>query len=257
VASTSPLLHPGIIAAIVFVLLVGGAGVGMALRQRLPADHLSADSRDSVKLAMGLIATMAALVLGLLIASAKSAFDTTESEFREMAANVLLLDRLLAGYGPDAKDARDAIRQSVARRLEALDAAEPPDIDMPGMTSNVESIEKRLRALMPASDEQTWLKTRAVQVASDVARTRWLVLGSSGPAIQMPFLVVLAFWLSALFASFGLFAPRNGTVMVVLVLSAASVATAIFLILEMGSPFAGVMRISSAPLRYTFAHLGE
>ena len=81
------------VGGIVFACVFGGALLGMVLRRALPAHHLSTDSKDVVKLGMGLVGTMAALALGLLLASAKSAYDAQADELRQMSATVLLLDR--------------------------------------------------------------------------------------------------------------------------------------------------------------------
>jgi len=248
-----------VVASVAFVCLVAGAALGMVLGRLLPEAHFSPDSRDVVKVAMGLVATMAALVLGLLVASAKGAFDTQESEFREVAANILLIDRVLAGYGPETRDVRDLVRRGTIQRLATMwpeDAAGFAPSDRPGTTALVEDVEARIRRLSPQDDEQRILQARAVQLAGEVAKTRWPLLGGAGTEIQTPFLVVVVFWLSALFTSFGLFAPRNATVVAVLLLAALSVATAIFLVLELDSPFTGTLKISRAPLRYTIAHLG-
>ena len=83
----------------------------------------------------------------------------------------------------------------------------------------------------------------------ELAQTRWLLSEQSASSIQTPFLLVLILWLGIIFASFGLFAPRNGTVYAVIFLSALSLSTAVFLILELDQPFDGAIRISDAPLR--------
>src|SRR5262245_56005130 len=102
---------------IVFGCLVGAVLFGRTLRRLLPEDHLTADSRDTIKLAMGLVATMAALVLGLLVSSAKGSYDTERSEVIQMAAKVAFLDRVLSIYGPEAAEARvrfhDAVKEAV------------------------------------------------------------------------------------------------------------------------------------------------
>jgi hypothetical protein len=120
-----------------------------------------------------------------------------------------------------------------------------------------QGFEARILQLAPQNDAQRWLKSQALQIGSDLMETRWLVLGGLGSSVPPPFLVVVVFWLTIIFGSFGLFAPRNGTVVAVLFLCALSVAGAIFLILEMDQPFQGLMKISSAPLRYTLSHLGQ
>jgi hypothetical protein len=248
------------IAGITFVCIFGGALLGMFFRSVLPEHHLSADSKDVVKVGMGLIATMAALVLGLLTGSAKSAFDTQDAELKHMAANVILLDRTLAHYGPDTKSIRDQIRRAIQYKLAATwpEDGSAARVDTSETTPAVEGIEDAIRALSPQNDVQRALQSRALQVTGDLLQTRWLMFGQqAGNAIQTPLLVVLVFWLAALFASFGLFAPRNLTVIAVLCVSALSVSGAILLILEMNQPFQGLVKVSSAPLRYTLAHLGQ
>jgi hypothetical protein len=232
----------------------------MRVRTLLPEHHLSADSKDVMKLGMGLLATTAALVLGLLIASAKGAFDTQNNEVKQAAANVLLLDRTLAHYGPETKELRDLIRRALAYRLALTwpeDASQPARLDAPEMTPTVEGIGDQIRALVPQNEAQRGLQTRALQIIGDLERTRWLVFGSAGDPIPFPFLVVLIFWITVLFVSFGLFAPPNATVVAVLFVSALSISTSIYLIVELGRPFAGLMKISSAPLRYALSHLGQ
>jgi hypothetical protein len=245
---------------IVLGCIFGGALFGMLLRKILPEDHLSQDSKDVVKLGMGLIATMAALLLGLLIATAKGAFDTQNNELKQGAAKILLLDRALAHYGPETQAARDVIRRAIAFRLAVTwpeDASTPVRLDTPETTPTVEAVESGVLALSPKTDGQQWLRSRALQLLGDLQQTRWLLFGGTGDPIPRPFLVVVVLWISVIFASFGLFAPPNGTVVSVLFVCALSVATAIVLILELSQPFEGFLKISSAPLRYTLAHLGQ
>jgi hypothetical protein len=248
------------IAAIAFVCIFGGALLGMFLRSVLPEHHLNPESKDVVKVGMGLIATMAALVLGLLTGSAKSSFDTQDSELKQMAANVLLLDRTLAHYGPETRTIRDQIRQAIEYKLAATwpEDGSAGRVDTSETTPVVEGIEDEIRALAPQNDAQRAFQSRALEITGTVLQARWLMFGQqAGNAIQIPLLVVLVFWLATLFASFGLFAPRNATVITVLCVSALSVSGAILLILEMNRPFQGVVKVSSAPLRYTLAHLGQ
>jgi hypothetical protein len=249
------------ITGITFVCVFGGALLGMLFRTILPEHHLNPDSKDVVKVGMGLIATMAALVLGLLTGSAKSAFDTQDSEVKQNAANIILLDRTLAHYGPETKPIRDQIRRAVEYKLAATWPEDDPRaarVDTSEATPAVEAIEDEIRGLSPQSDAQRALQSRALQVSGDVMQTRWLMFGQqAGNSIQTPLLVVLVFWLAALFASFGLFAPRNATVTAVLCVSALSVSGVILLILEMNQPFQGLVRISGAPVRYALAHLGQ
>src|SRR5215475_6829016 len=109
-----------LIAIILFVFLVGAALLGRRVHLYLPEAHLSTDSRDSVKLAMGLVATMTALVLGLLVSSAKEGYDTKRNEVIQMAAKVAFLDRVLAVYGPEAAEARTRFHQAVEEVVTAM-----------------------------------------------------------------------------------------------------------------------------------------
>src|SRR5215472_13441416 len=126
------------ISFIVLALVFGGALAGMLLRRSLPQDHLSADSKDAVKLGMALVSTMSALLLGLLVSSAKSFYDTQSAELNHGSADVVVLDRLLAHYGPETKRAREELRVDVIRNLDRIwpqertRSSEEPASDKPG-----------------------------------------------------------------------------------------------------------------------------
>lgn len=244
-------------ASIVFACTFGAALLGIWSRIRLPNHHLSTESKDVVRIGMGLVATMAALILGLVVASAKSAFDAQDSAVRSVAADVMTLDRTLAQYGAETAPIRAAMRRAIEARLQKNWADGDAPASRDAWTAPGEGIEQLLLSLTPQNDAQQWLKSQALSSASDVLKTRWTAFASAGTVVPTPFLVVLVFWLAALFWSFGLFAPANATVLSVLFLCAASVAAAVFLILEMEGPFTGVMRISSAPLRSALELLGQ
>jgi hypothetical protein len=247
-----------LIATIVFLCLFGGALLGLLLQRVLPEHHLGQDSKDVVRLGMGLIATMAALVLGLVTASAKQSFDGEGEAVRHSVADVLMLDRVLAQYGPDTREVRDLLRRAVATRLELLwpGATARSEASAPESTPRVELLEARIRALSPQNDLQRGLQARALELSDDLQQTRWLVIEGEAGDIPLPFLVVVVFWLTVIFASFGLFAPRNGTVVSVLLVCAFSLAGSIFLILEMDHPLSGLLKVSNAPLRLALAQLG-
>lgn len=245
------------VAVVIFCCLFVGALLGMALRAIIPKDHLDADTRDLIKLGVGLIGTMSALVLGLLVASTKGAYDTEKSELAQIAGNVILLDRVLAHYGSEAADVRAALRTTIAamvggdgskKGLEQLGHAGP----MRG-----EVVFDRLQDLVPHTDTQRDLLSQAKSLAISLGQTRWLLFAQSGTSISPPFLIIVVFWLTVLYLSFGLFAPANGTAFVTLLISAASVAGAMFLILDLDHPFSGIMQIPDTPLRNALAVLGN
>jgi hypothetical protein len=242
---------------IVFGVVFGAAIFGMVLRALLPEHHLSSESRDVVKLGMGLIGTIAALVLGLLIASAKSSFDAQRNGIAQLSANIVLLDRIFAHYGPEAKDCRDHLKHSVSALLAGL---WPEDHQSGGKVEPTEASEglyEKMQALKPQTESQRSLLAAALKTGTDVAQARWLLSAQKGSAIPLPFLCVLVFWLALLFASFSMFSRPNATVVAALLFCALSAAGAIFLILEMDRPFGGFIQLSSDPLQRALAQMGR
>ena len=129
---------------------------------------------------------------------------------------------------------------------------------MPVETSSVgETFYSNILALSPQNNAQRALKDRAVEASVDLGKARVLLFTHIGNGISMPFLAVLVFWLAVIFGSFSLFAAPNPVVVISLLLFALSAATAIFLILELGDPFTGLMQISSEPLRHALAPLSH
>jgi Protein of unknown function (DUF4239) len=242
------------ISLIVFACVFGGALLGILLHTVLPQQHLSNESKDIVKLGMGLVGTMAALVLGLLVASAKGSYDAQSAELTQMSANIALLDRALALYGPETKEARNLLRGAVARVLDQMWSS--ASLSVPTAAGG-EILYEKIQGLSPKNDTQRSLQGQALSMAVDLGKTRWLMYEQATTSVSMPLVIVLVCWLTAIFISFGLFAPFNATVVASLFVSALSVSGAIFLILEMYTPYAGLVKISDAPLRAALAHLGQ
>ena len=244
--------------SIVFACVFGGALLGISIRRFLPQDHLSEESKGVVRIAMGLVATMTALVLGLLISSAKSSFDALSSEITATSSKIIILDRISANYGPDTQEARNLLRSVVANIIDQLDPkklADPTHLAVP--TRELDSISEKIGGLSPKDDRQRLLQAEALSTLKEIRQTRWLIYEQRSNSISMPMLIILVWWLSALFISFGLYAPANGTVVTSLLVSALSVSCAILLILELYAPYRGVIRISSAPLRAALAQLAN
>ncbi|SDP01911.1 DUF4239 domain-containing protein [Afipia sp. GAS231] len=248
------------LACITFVCISGGVLLGMFLRKALPEHHLSTDAKDVVRLGTGLIGTIAALVLGLLIASAKNSYDTQSTQITQMTANVVLLDRLLAQYGAEAGPARDLLRRGIVVLANRMWRENGSDLGKTApfeASTASEEFYAKLQELSPQNDAQRSLQARAIQLSTDIAQTRLLLFAQRTNSIPMPFLVVLIFWLTIIFVSFSLFAEPNAIVIGSLLIFALSAAGAIYLILELGQPFAGLMQISSAPLRNALAPFGS
>jgi len=244
--------------SIICACVFGGALLGMFLRKLLPQHHLSDDSKSVVMIAMGLVATMTALVLGLLISSAKNSFDTLNSEITATSSKIILLDRTLALYGPETKEARDLLRSTFAAvldRMESKRSANPGE--MLASTQQVESVYDRIQGLLPKDDRQRSFQADALSILKEIRQTRVLIYEQQSTSISMPMLIILVSWLTVLFISFGLYAPTNGTVVTSLLVSALSVSCAILLILELYTPYRRLIKISSAPLRAALMQLGN
>jgi hypothetical protein len=238
------------LSGIIFALTLGGIFLGTLLRRALPEHHLSDATKDVVRLGVGLIATIAALVLGLLIAAAKGSFDTQTSQVRQITADLILLDNILAQYGPEARPVREQIRRTAGPFADRLWREKEAGTTGPFETDGTaEQVYLEIQKLSPHDNVQRSLQSRAVQISNDLAQLRFLLFVESENLVPTPFLAVLAFWLMIIFASFSLFSPLNVTVFTCLFLFALSAACAIFLILQLSRPFTGLMSISSAPLR--------
>lgn len=230
------------------------------MRSRLPDHHLNAESKDVIRLATAVVGTLSALTLGLLIASAKSSYDNAEVEMRTAAARVLLLDRVMAQYGPETDKARQLLRELIERRLSRGWTAETTDEtsgNAPGEYQDIEAVQAVLRSLLPRGSVQHSLQARAVEVSGMMAEAHWLLVESGEEGLPWAFVTVLVCWLSLLFATFGLQAPANLTVLSILLVCALSVAGAIFLVSDMANPYVGLIRVSDAPLQSAIERLGK
>jgi hypothetical protein len=229
----------------------------MALR-RLLEHHLSGDTKDAVKLATGFLATMAALVLGLLISSAKGTYDTARNGVIEMAGKVAFLDRVLAAYGPEAAEARSLFRGTVDEMIQRM---WPNELDKPTLvapdTRAGYAVFTAIQSLTPHDEVQRTLKAEATSLAIQLGQLRSLLLARSTASISKPMLVVLIYWLTVIFLAFSLLAPNNATATLALVISALSVSGAVFLIMELDRPFGGYVRIPSEPMRNALSQMAE
>ena len=248
------------ISSIIFFCVFGGALLGLFIRTILPGHHLSDDAKEAVKLGAGLVATLTALVLGLLISSSKGSFDATNTMVTQSGAKVLQMDRILANYGPETKEIRGLLQRFLSIKVAKVwpEAVKKlPGVDFSGKSVNVEEIQAALWDLAPQNDLQRSFRTKALEISDDLSQLRWLLFEQLQTSLPPMFLGMLLFWSTILFACFGLLAPRNGTIIAVFLVCAISVAGAIFLILEMEKPLMGTMKISGAPMIKTLEHLGK
>jgi hypothetical protein len=245
-------MSPVLTSLTVFACVFGSGLLGMAVRGALPEHHSSGESKELIRAIMALIGTMSALVLGLLVASAKSTYDGQRDELTRSVANVVLLDRVLAQYGPESAPVRQELRSAVSA---AADRMFQPPSKRPA--AFLGSLYQAVSSLPASSETQRALKATATSLLLELGRSRWLLFARNASTVSVPLLVAVVFWLSISFLSFGLFAKQNLTVVAALFLGALSVGGAIFLIVEMDSPFEGLLRLSDAPIRAALEQLGR
>lgn len=248
--------NPSFIASGVFILLSCAALLGMCLGARLPQHHMSKSTKDAVRIGMGSVATMAALVLSLLVASAKGTYDTQKNEVIDMSARIVFLDRLLENYGPEAKECRSVLRSAALSTIYRLwpettiQMSEPPP-----STTWSRDLPLAIQELVIRNDAQRTFKSQAADIVKDLGQMRWLLYEQAESSISTPMLVIMVFWLMLTFMSVGLFAPANATAVLAQLLGAISVAGAIFLILELDHSFSGFIKISSKPFLNALSQL--
>ena len=234
-----------------FASILIGAAVGMVLRRALPADLLEGGSKEAIRLGAGFLSTLAALVIGLMIASAKNTYDNQNTNIRQLGTNAVLVDQMLTKYGPEAKAARTLLRETIpsatARIWRESIAGNGGGSFV--VSSTGERFYNAIENLKPANAEQTSLKARIIQLTTEMGRTRLLVFTQGEDAIPIPFFIVLVFWLVVIFASFSLFAEPGPIVVASTLLFAISVSSALFLIVDLSHPFDGLMQISNHHLQ--------
>lgn len=253
-------MNSTLIACVSVAVIFSGALLGMGLQRLLPGHHLGKETQDVVKLSAGMIATLTALVLGLLVSSAKDSFDTANNGIVQTSAKVVQLDRDLARYGPETEAAREQLKRSVAGSIDTMWPSERTGesaLIKLEHAKGVDLVQDRLSELQPQNDAQREALGQARQIAVDVSQARWLFIEQEQNQLPVPLLLILVFWLTLLFVSFGLFAPSNATVFAVLFVGACAVSGAIFLVIEMSQPVDGFIKISSAPLRNALQHLNQ
>jgi hypothetical protein len=211
-----------------------------------------------VTTAMRTVSLLSALVLGLLVATAKNKFDSNNSQTERFAADAMSLDRELVNYGPDAA----AIRTLLHRYMVAKIAADWPSLDGPKPAPDelppwrlIDEAQQKLRALHPQSEEQRATLSGALQIAADFTRATWLQKAQEADHVPQPFVLILMVWLFLLFVGIGLFAPRNAVTVTALLVTALSIASAIALIDDLDAPYRGFVVVSPQPMQRALAEI--
>jgi hypothetical protein len=240
------------------VVVFGGGMLGLLLGRVLPEKYHSDATQRVVQTATGMVSLLSALVLGLLVATAKNKFDTSNQQVEQFAASLMLLNRELVNYGPEANDTKTLLRKyTVAKIAETWpDGPGPkPEPNDPAAWKLLESLQQSLTELAPKTASQRAEAATASEMAAALVKTTWLQAAEESEHVQHPFVLVMIVWLFVLFVSFGLFAPRNMLVVIALLIGALSIAGAVVLIVDMDSPFEGMIVVSADPMQEAFAKM--
>ncbi|MEJ0019960.1 MAG: hypothetical protein WDN25_26100 [Acetobacteraceae bacterium] len=247
-------------ATIVFACVVAGSLIGLALNVWLPEHHRSAASHDAIKLGTGMISVLASLVLGLLTANIKNAFDTTDAQLRSFATNLVLLDQTLRDYGPGTGEARDLLRYYTDQAIRDHwpdESGRHVQIENRDAGRALHGVRLAIIGLPTDTVVHQALRDSALKLIETALQTRWLLIERAETSIQPAFLIILIAWIVLIFLSFGYNAPANATVLCAFVICAGAIAGCLFIIIEMDAPFDGLIAISSHPMRNALAHMSE
>lgn len=245
------------IGLIVFVVAMSGAFVGMYLQKVVPRHHRGPAAKEAIKVSTGLVATMAAVVLGFMVASAKDSFELKRRQLEQIGAIAMHLDAVLDLYGPEAQAARAALRNTLERATGLLAGSAISSLPVMQPKPFMHEVDSAVAHLLPLDDTQRELKSAALQLCFELGMQRWVLVEQRTGFIELTYVWILTFWLLFIFIGFGLFAPLNPTVMVAFFIAAFSVSCAIVLVIELDRPFSGFIRLSSDPLRFTLQNIGQ
>ncbi|BCP51721.1 hypothetical protein K32_03380 [Kaistia sp. 32K] len=242
------------IGVLAFVAIFGGVLLGVLMSKRLPEQHLGSDTRTAVSVSMAVVGTLSALVISLLISTANSSFMARTNAIGDLAVDILRLDRSLVRYGPGADAIRSTIHEYATAKVGELSRNRREALGLETMRV-LETVSDQITNLKPVDDRERIIQAQALRFVEAISDARWILLEKNSSAVPGPFLILLIFWLAILFASFGLFAPRNATALAALFLCSVAVAGGIFMILELASPSEGIIQPSLKPLQTAIAQL--
>ena len=239
------------IALVIICVVFGSALLGLLIGRRLPPHHTGSETKGVVSVSMAIVGTMSALVIGFLISNASSSFNARNGAVAHLSSDIIRLDMLLRRYGPEAEAARNALQRYTTMKFDDLfsnGAGRKSNVDNPATLKILDDVQDRILVLKPVDDRQRWLGAQALQLAAEMSEARSLLVQQNESSLPLPFLGAVMLWLAVVFASFGLFAPRNATAIIALFFCAFAISAAIKLILDMDTPFGGDIRLSRPPI---------
>lgn len=247
----------------VFVLLCSSAGLGILVRPRLPEHHRTRETLELMQITIALLVTFAAVVLGLLTTSVKQAYDSAANDRQRYALQLVLLDECLRDYGPDTGKARADISSYTAAVIASTWPDEPPprgaqypDVsgmprvgETPILAALMDRIGLEVSELTPSDAMHTRLAALCLDRYKDVSHARLGVIEAASRGLFEPFYQVVVIWLMIIFALFGLVAPRNILSIITIALTAISLSSVLFVMLDLSGPYGGFFSIPSTSMR--------
>jgi hypothetical protein len=248
-----------LIGVVVLAIIFGGSMLGMFLGKVLPDPHMGTESRDAIRAIMAMLGTLSAVVLGLLTGSSISSLAEKEGELRSAGVQFIMLDRTLLEYGPETAPIRALAKDLLAQRIDQIWPEEGGSVSLTALSSGagINLVQRDLFELSPRTERQQWLRSNALETTNTIAQSRWTTVEQIGSRFPWAFFVVVVAWLAVIFASFGLFAPRNASVIAALLVAAIALAGPIFMMLEMDQPYGGLVKIPSTSLRVALDQMGR
>jgi 4-amino-4-deoxy-L-arabinose transferase-like glycosyltransferase len=238
--------------------IFGGALLGMFAARTLPGHHLGSETRSAVSVSVAVVGTLSALVLGLLISTASNSFSARSHEVTAISVDIIRIDRTLRRYGSEAQAVRAGLHTYAMAKMQELFPQQGQALQSNTATASMlEALQNEILLLAPSDEVHRWLRSELLTLSEELSETRWLLAQQAGSSIPTPFLILLIFWLTIVFASFGLFAPPNGTAIAAVFLCSLAVSGGILMILEMDSPSTGVIRVSAEPMRHAMTEISS
>ncbi len=252
-------MSPELASLAVSAAVFSGALVGLYLHQMLPKAHLTKETQDVVRLGTGMLSVLSSLVLAMLISTAKTTYDTADRDLRTFSADLILLDETLRDYGEAAAGPRGLLRQYTQRMIAETWPSDGRAAVVDDVTSGalLERVREALRDLKPVDNGQRWLMDQALQTHVSLLRQRWQFIQAEGPSVRPMVLIILVSWITFIFASFGLNAPQNGTVVAAFLVCSLAIGGSVFLVLALDNPLSGALRVSSEPMRRALSHMAR
>lgn len=252
-----------------FILLVISATAGSVLRARLPAPHRSGETINFLQVVTALLVTFVALVMSLLLASELNAYTAAYHDRNHYAAGLAELDLCLKNYGSAFDDERQLLHSYTAAVIASTWPEEPhptgvayPDISKLPLTGEAPTLGTILNNIgLGIAHQQSddpfhqAVRTHCNQVFSNLMTARWTVIEDAHGSLSAPFLTVLVFWLMLVFLSFGLQAPRNLLAGSIIAVAIVSVASVMFVILDLDLPYGGLFGIPSTSMRHALTDM--